>query len=194
MKNSYSERQINEIMGELKQGHYSFDSEFELKQEKSLASSHPDGELAYFKQKIFDLKKDISNSFKVLATKDVPLKIKTIKVISKPPKQGELKPSDVSTIQVTLTDDYKNTHVINIDIPNIREDGTFYVNGKKKCLINQLVLLPISFPKPYDSKFESSYSTFHIWSKRSCLNSNIWTRILQSWCQVLSLIISHQLD
>ncbi len=114
-----------------------------------------------------NLKKDITNSFKVLSSKDVPLRIKTIKIIPKPEKPGELKPSDISTIQVTLLDDYKNTHIINLDIPNIREDGTFHVNGKKKCLINQMVLLPISFPKPYDGKFESSYSTFHIWSKRT---------------------------
>ena len=42
------------------------------------------------------------------------------------------------------------------------ETGTFRVHGERKCMINQIVLTPISFPKEYDSKFESSYSSFHI--------------------------------
>lgn len=114
-----------------------------------------------------NLKKDIANSFKVLSTKAVPLKIKSIKIITKSQRAGELLQSDISTIQVTLIDKFGRIHIVMIDVPNIGEDGTFKINGKKKCLINQLVLCPISFPKPYDSKFESSYSTFHIWSKRT---------------------------
>lgn len=114
-----------------------------------------------------NLKKDITNSFKVLETKNVPLKFKSIKIVKKPIRPGELNPSDISTINISLEDKFKRTHNIMIDIPNVGDDGTFKINGKKKCLINQLVLCPISFPKKYDSKFESSYSTFHIWSKRT---------------------------
>ncbi len=114
-----------------------------------------------------NLKKDITNSFKVLGTKEVPLKVKTVKIIPKPQRPGELLQSDISTIEITLIGISNRKHVVAIDIPNVAEDGTFKVNGKKKCLINQLVLCPISFPKPYDGKFESSYSTFHIWSKRT---------------------------
>jgi len=114
-----------------------------------------------------NLKKDMTNSFRVLQSKEVPLKVASVKIIQKPSRSGELRKSDVSTIQVTLTDKFRRKHVVDIDIPNVGEDGTFYVNGKRKCLINQIVLCPISFPKPYDAKFESSYSTFHIWSKRT---------------------------
>jgi DNA-directed RNA polymerase beta subunit len=114
-----------------------------------------------------NLKKDIVNSFKVLETKNVPLKFKGIKVIKKPIRSGELAPSNISTIQVTLVDKFNRTHEVMLDVPNVAEDGTFKINGKKKCLINQLVLCPITFPKKFDSKFESSYSTFHIWSKRT---------------------------
>jgi len=114
-----------------------------------------------------NLKKDIVNSFKVLETKNIPLKFKNIKFIKKPIRSGDLSPSDISTIQVTLIDKFNRTHEVMLDVPNIKDDGTFKINGKKKCLINQLVLCPITFPKKYDSKFESSYSTFHIWSKRT---------------------------
>jgi len=114
-----------------------------------------------------NLKKDIINSFKVLETKNIPLKFKGIKVIKKPIRNGELNPSNISTIHVTLVDKFKREHEILLDVPNVSDDGTFKINGKRKCLINQLVLCPITFPKKYDSKFESSYSTFHIWSKRT---------------------------
>jgi len=114
-----------------------------------------------------NLKKDIVNSFKVLETKGVPLKFKSVKVIKKAVRHGDLSPSDISTIHVTLVDKFNRTHTVLIDVPNVSDDGTFKINGKKKCLINQLVLCPITFPKKLDSKFESSYSTFHIWSKRT---------------------------
>ncbi len=114
-----------------------------------------------------NLKKDVVNSFKVLETKNIPLKFKTINIVKKPIRRGDLSPSNISTIKITVVDKFKREHEILLDVPNIADDGTFQINGKKKCLINQLVLCPITFPKKYDSKFESSYSTFHIWSKRT---------------------------
>jgi DNA-directed RNA polymerase beta subunit len=114
-----------------------------------------------------NLKKDIVNSFKVLETKGVPLKFKSVKVVKKHIRSGDLNPSDISTIHVVVVDKFKREHEILLDVPNVANDGTFKINGKKKCLINQLVLCPITFPKKWDSKFESSYSTFHIWSKRT---------------------------
>jgi DNA-directed RNA polymerase beta subunit len=114
-----------------------------------------------------NLKKDIVNSFKVLETKGVPLTFKSVKVVKKHIRPGDLSPSDISTIHVVVVDKFKREHEILLDVPNVSNDGTFKINGKKKCLINQLVLCPITFPKLYDSKFESSYSTFHIWSKRT---------------------------
>ena len=115
----------------------------------------------------------MTNSFKVLEKKEIPLKVKKIEVVDKKQRAGELDKSDISTIRVTLTDEFGNTHDVGIDIPKIGADGTFLVNGRKKCLINQLVLCPITFPKPYDSKFESSYSAFHIQSKRTKRESHL---------------------
>jgi len=120
-----------------------------------------------------NLKTDMTNSFKVLTTKEVPLKTKSISIVDKKQKEGEIDRSDISTIKVVLTDDFKNTHEIIIDIPKIGKDGTFEINGRRKCLINQIVLCPITFPKPYDSKFESSYSAFHIQSKRTKRESHL---------------------
>jgi len=114
-----------------------------------------------------NLRKDMTNSFKVLESKEVPLKVKSMNITVKPQKDGEIDKSDISVLKVVLTDDFKNTHEVFIDIPNIGADGTFNINGRRKCLINQIVLCPITFPKPYDSKFESSYSAFHIHSKRT---------------------------
>ncbi|MHA1290979.1 MAG: hypothetical protein ACTSPB_26660, partial [Candidatus Thorarchaeota archaeon] len=44
--------------------------------------------------------------------------------------------------------------------------GTFRIHGRRKCLINQMIQNPITFPKAHESKFESIYSLFRIYSKR----------------------------
>lgn len=113
-----------------------------------------------------NLKKDLTNSFNVLSTKDVPLKLEKLYIEDKPSKPSEISKSDISYVFVELRDKFGKLHKVKIEIPKITKDGTFRVNGRKKCLINQLVQCPITFPKPYDSKFESSYSAFHIWSKQ----------------------------
>ena len=115
-----------------------------------------------------NLKKDMSNSFKVLETKEIPLYHSGIELVDKPSRSGEIDKSDESILRTILSDDFGNKHKIEIEIPKIDPiSGTFKLNGKTKCLVNQIVLCPISFPKPYDSKFESTYSTFHIRSKRT---------------------------
>jgi len=114
-----------------------------------------------------NLKNDITNSFKVLESKEVKLDIQSVKIIPKISRSGELAKTELSSVAVVLKDEFGNTHNIKIDIPNIQSDGTFTVSGRKKCLINQLVLCPITFLKEFDSKFESSYSAFHIHSKRT---------------------------
>jgi DNA-directed RNA polymerase beta subunit len=115
-----------------------------------------------------NLKKDMTNAFKVLENRDIPLKFESISIKDTPQNPGEISKSDEATINIKLKDKRGKTKEISIIIPKIDpETGTFRVNGKKKCLINQIVLNPISFPKEYDSKFESSYSMFHIYSKRT---------------------------
>jgi DNA-directed RNA polymerase beta subunit len=115
-----------------------------------------------------NLKGDMTNAFKVLENRDIPLKFESITIKDKPQKLGELQKSDEATVAITLKDGHNNVHNVAISIPRIDPDtGTFRVNGQRKCLINQIILNPISFPKEYDSKFESSYSSFHIYSKRT---------------------------
>jgi DNA-directed RNA polymerase beta subunit len=115
-----------------------------------------------------NLKHDMTNSFKTLETKEIPLKIEKMEITDKPLKKNEIMKSDLSLVKVSLKDEFGKKHNVTIEIPKIDPNsGTFRVNGRTKCLVNQIVLCPITFLKPYDSKFESSYSTFHIRSKRT---------------------------
>jgi len=114
-----------------------------------------------------NLKKDMVNAFKVLEKQDIPLKFDSIKIETKPARAGEIQKSDIARIIATVIDPHGKKHILRFNIPKIDPDtGTFRVNGRKKCLINQIVVNPISFPKPYQSKFESSYSVFHVYSKK----------------------------
>lgn len=115
-----------------------------------------------------NLQRDIENSFKVLETKEIPIKLKSVKIKEKTPKKGELEKTEKNIADVVLEDNYGNVHELKIDLPKIEpESGTFMVNGRRHCLVNQIIQCPITFPKPYMSKFHSSYSSFHIWSKRT---------------------------
>lgn len=115
-----------------------------------------------------NLKNDLVNVFKVLENKDLPIKLKSFDIEDAPVKKGELNKTYYSKAKVQLEDENGNVHNIKIDIPKIDpESGTFIINGRRNCLMNQIILCPISFPKQYMSKFQSSYSSFHIWSKRT---------------------------
>ena len=114
-----------------------------------------------------NLRKDMINAFKILERKEIPFKFESIKIVDAPPRAGEIDKSDISYIVVTLRDNFGKIHTVKMAIPKIDPaTGIFRVNGKKKVLINQLVMNPISFPTPNQAKFESSYSTFHIYSKK----------------------------
>ena len=113
-----------------------------------------------------NLKKDLINSFKVLENRDIPLKFEKIQIVEKPSRAGELMKSDLNIANVTLKDNFGNTHNIQMELPKINPNtGVFRLNGKQKCLINQIVQDPITFPSPGDSRFESSYSIFKIYTK-----------------------------
>jgi len=115
-----------------------------------------------------NLKKDMTNAFKVLEKGVVPIKFNSVKISTKKGRAGELKKSDVAIVSINIKDAAGIDQIIEFEIPEIDPNsGTFRVNGQRKCLINQIVLTPISFPKPYDSKFESSYSKFHIYSRKT---------------------------
>lgn len=114
-----------------------------------------------------NLKNDLINSFKVLQTKDIPLKFESFTITEKPGRPGEIMKSDINIALITLKDDYGNTHKIKMELPKIDPNtGVFRLNGKQKCLVNQIVQDPITFPKPGESRFESSYSIFRIYVKK----------------------------
>ncbi len=113
-----------------------------------------------------NLKKDIYNTFKILENREGGLKVEEMNIIDKPSQPGELLKSDIQVVVVVLRDERNKKHTVKIEIPKINEFGVFTVNGRTKCLINQIVQLPITFPKPFDSKFESTYNSFHIVSKK----------------------------
>lgn len=114
-----------------------------------------------------NLRKDLINSFKVLETKDIPLRVESIKTIDKPQRAGEIEKTDLSIVQIQLIDNFDNKHNLEIEIPRINPNtGIFRINGQQKALINQIVQNPITFPKPGESRFESSYSVFRIYVKK----------------------------
>jgi DNA-directed RNA polymerase beta subunit len=114
-----------------------------------------------------NLKNDLTNSFKVLETQDIPVRLVSLEIKDKAQSAGEIMKSDLVTVKIELTDDFKNKHKLEIELPKIDPNtGSFRVNGKRKCLVNQIVQNPITFPKPGESRFESSYSIFRIYSKK----------------------------
>lgn len=136
-----------------------------------------------------NLKKDVSNSFKILETKEIPLKVENINISDKYERSGEIEKSDVSLIEVVILDKEKHKHKIKVEIPRIDPiTGTFRVNGQRKCLINQIVLCPITFPKKLEGRFESSYSVFRIRSKRTRTNKYLEIFIANSWLPISVLL------
>jgi hypothetical protein len=113
-----------------------------------------------------NLKNDLINSFKVLESKEIPLKFESITIVPKAGRPGEIEKSDINIAQIKLRDNFGNSHIIKIEIPKINTNtGVFRLNGRQKCLVNQIVQNPITFPKPGASRFESSYSVFRIYVK-----------------------------
>jgi len=114
-----------------------------------------------------NLKKDLVNSFKVLEKREIPLKIEKISIKEKPSAAGEIMKSDVNIANVRLKDGFGNVHDVQMELPRIDPNtGVFRLNGRRKCLVNQIVQNPITFPAPGESRFESSYSIFRIYVKK----------------------------
>jgi DNA-directed RNA polymerase beta subunit len=136
-----------------------------------------------------NLKNDVERTFKLLENKEIPIKTVGITIVDKPIKTGEIAKSDESTLKANLKDEFGNEHHIEITIPKIDPvSGTFRVSGQKKCLLNQIVVCPISFPQPYDSKFESSFSIFHIESKRTKTEKYLRVYIGSYWIPLFVIL------
>ena len=111
------------------------------------------------------LKEDIKDAFKILKTKNTPMDVVGVKVETIESPANELYPTIKDRYNITLKDENKNTHDVFIELPHLTEEGTFYVNGQKKVIINQLITYPIFFYKPYHGRFTSGYSSLSIHSK-----------------------------
>jgi DNA-directed RNA polymerase beta subunit len=112
-----------------------------------------------------NLKEDIKDAFNILKNKNTPMNVTNIKVetIKTPP--NELQPTIKDRYHITLKDSDKKDHNIVVELPHLTEEGTFYVNGQKKVIINQFITYPIFFYKPYHGRFTSGYSSLSIHSK-----------------------------
>ena len=115
-----------------------------------------------------NLRKDLINAFSILENRNVPLRFKSISIDEKKQRPGEIKRTDQAIVTIKMEKANGKTQDIKFLIPKIDpETGTFMVMGRKKVLINQLIVNPISFPEEYVAKFSSDYSTFRIKSIRS---------------------------
>ena len=111
------------------------------------------------------LKEDIVDAFKVLSKKEHPVKVTSIKVSTIETGPDELKKSIKDQYNINLTLEDGRHQSVMVELPHLTEYGTFYTNGMKKVLLNQIITYPIFFFKPYSGKFTSAYSTVSIYSK-----------------------------
>jgi tetratricopeptide (TPR) repeat protein len=112
-----------------------------------------------------NLKDDISDAFKLLEDKDVPLKLKSMEVKQVHTGASEIYQSIKERYQIQLKDPEGNIHEVHVDLPYLTANGTFVINGQQKILVNQIVRYPIFYPTINVGRFESSYSIMKIHSK-----------------------------
>jgi hypothetical protein len=107
--------------------------------------------------------KDVENIFKILETKDVPLKIEKIEKIDDEPIEGELEPTHLTYLKIVTKDpDTGETFDNVIKLPRVYDGKYLIINGKRKVLLNQLMLIPIVFIKPYQARVQTNYATISI--------------------------------
>lgn len=124
-----------------------------------------------------NLRKDVYNSFKLLEKKEPPLKVKGMKVTSMEPSNDDLEPSHLDRYTITLEDENNKEQEVNIDLPHLRDDGTFLLSGRKKYLVYQMILDPIFFLKKYHAKLETLYATVSYHLKVTKKLSYLWIHI-----------------
>jgi DNA-directed RNA polymerase beta subunit len=110
---------------------------------------------------------DLRKTFDLLSVKkDFPLKLQSVKVEPIIPEPGDLEPTYEDKYIITLVDEKRRKHVLEIKIPTLMPDGTIINKGKKKYLIFQLILDPIYFLKKWLVKLETLYAAIAIESKQ----------------------------
>lgn len=112
-----------------------------------------------------NLLNDIYNAFKVLETKNPPLKIVNVKVETIKDGPSEINPSIKDRFYIYMQDIFEKTQMVYIDVPHLTDNNSFYINGQNTVLVTQIVPFPIFFLKSGLGRFESSYSSMSIHSK-----------------------------
>jgi DNA-directed RNA polymerase beta subunit len=120
------------------------------------------------------IREDITDVFKTLEKEDLPLKLKSLEIVKSSSHIGEIDKSYFDVYKVSLEDDNKNIHNIEIQIPTMSDNGTFVLNGMENSLTNQIVTHPIFFFKEFEGKFQSSYASFTVKSKQLKNESYYW--------------------
>jgi len=112
--------------------------------------------------------KDMINSFKTLAKQGkFPLKIKSVKKSKVPVEPGNMKPSKSVRYTFVLTGENGKDHEIDIEVPQIQDDGSFLINGNKSFIIYQVILDPIYFIKEGLAKLETLYAAVSVHHKKT---------------------------
>ncbi len=102
---------------------------------------------------IIDVYKNIENGFNII----------DFKIVDVPNKLNEM--SKTEKILLILKLRYEgNDNIVKIELPKLLNDGTYLINGNRYISVNQLMLLPITFPKVGSARF-SSYTTTSIIDK-----------------------------
>ena len=115
-----------------------------------------------------DFVKDLMLSFALLSkNQKYPLKLISIKGSPVPVDPGNLRPTKMIRYDISLMDDMKKIHSINIEIPEIQKDGTFLINGSRKYMMYQNIIDPIFFLKKNQGKLQTSYSTATMYLKET---------------------------
>jgi hypothetical protein len=114
-----------------------------------------------------NLIKDSIETFKVLESKDIPVKIVSYQIKEYQPSKYDVSPSDISILQITIRNYNNQLQKIQIHIPKVQSDGKMLIDGKINLLVNQMFVIPITFPERGVSIFRSAYSTFTITLKET---------------------------
>jgi len=121
--------------------------------------------------------KDLSTVFSSFSNKAFPLKLKKIEKKEIAIEPGDLSPSKYQRYSFTLIDDLNRDHIIDIEIPQIQNDGTFLINGNKQFLIYQIILDPIFFIKVGQAKIQTLFAAVSIHHKKTVHKSFFETYI-----------------
>jgi len=120
--------------------------------------------LFYKRQKdfVYQVKNDLVKLCETMTKKDdFPLQL--IDIVEEPYIDNrEIKKTAIRFYRLIFKDKEGKYHRVKIGFPQIAEDGTILVNGHKKIIINQIILNPVYFDKPYSCKVTSFFSTMNL--------------------------------